>query len=277
MTAGTAFRRTWLTIATLALVVFSAFPFFWMASTAFKPDTEIFTATPEWIPAAPTLEQFKIALSRGGMAHYFLNSAIVAIATTVLSVLVAVLAAIAVSRFRFRGRTQLLVMILVVQMVPLEALVIPLFIIMRQAHLLNTLISLVIAYITFALPFAIWMLKGFVDAIPVELEEAAMVDGASRLGAYWRILFPLVAPGLVATGIFSFIEGWNEFLLALTFLQDQDKYTLPIALNSFIGQYSTAWGPVMAASLVFTVPVLIFFLFVQRRLATGLAQGAVKG
>lgn len=272
-----AMRRTLLTVATVAVVVFSAFPFFWMASTAFKPDSEIFTETPHWLPAAPTLEQFRIALARGGIGRFFLNSAMVAVATTVLSVIVAALAAVAVSRFRFRGRTQLLVMILVVQMVPLEALVIPLFIIMREAELLNTLASLVIAYITFALPFAVWMLKGFVDAVPVELEEAAMVDGASRLGAYWRILFPLVAPGLVATSIFSFIEAWNEFLLALTFLQDQQKFTLPIALNSFIGEYSTAWGPVMAASLVFTVPVLVFFLVVQRRLATGLAQGAVKG
>ncbi|HEX6918664.1 MAG TPA: carbohydrate ABC transporter permease [Actinomycetes bacterium] len=272
-----AMRRTLLTVATVAVVVFSAFPFFWMASTAFKPDSEIFTETPHWLPAAPTLEQFRIALARGGIGRFFLNSAMVAVATTVLSVIVAALAAVAVSRFRFRGRTQLLVMILVVQMVPLEALVIPLFIIMREADLLNTLASLVIAYITFALPFAVWMLKGFVDAVPVELEEAAMVDGASRLGAYWRILFPLVAPGLVATSIFSFIEAWNEFLLALTFLQDQQKFTLPIALNSFIGEYSTAWGPVMAASLVFTVPVLVFFLVVQRRLATGLAQGAVKG
>lgn len=272
-----AMRRTLLTVATVAVVVFSAFPFFWMASTAFKPDSEIFTETPHWLPSAPTLEQFRIALARGGIGRFFLNSAMVAVATTVLSVIVAALAAVAVSRFRFRGRTQLLVMILVVQMVPLEALVIPLFIIMREADLLNTLASLVIAYITFALPFAVWMLKGFVDAVPVELEEAAMVDGASRLGAYWRILFPLVAPGLVATSIFSFIEAWNEFLLALTFLQDQQKFTLPIALNSFIGEYSTAWGPVMAASLVFTVPVLVFFLVVQRRLATGLAQGAVKG
>lgn len=270
-------RRLLLTVATVALVVFSVFPVFWMASTAFKPDSEIFTATPRWLPSAPTLGQFRIALSRGGIGHFFVNSAMVAAATTVLSILVAVLAAVAVSRFRFRGRTHLLVMILVVQMVPLEALVIPLFIIMRDSQLLNTLTSLVIAYITFALPFAIWMLKGFVDAIPVELEEAAMVDGCSRLGAYWRILFPLVAPGLVATGIFSFIEAWNEFLLALTFLQDQSKFTLPIALNGFIGEYSTAWGPVMAASLLFTLPVLVFFLFVQRRLSTGLAQGAVKG
>jgi N,N'-diacetylchitobiose transport system permease protein len=264
-------------LAALLVGAFAVFPFYWMVNTALKPDREIFTRTPLWWPQHLTFDQFEAALIGEGMGRYFLNTLIVAACTVVLSTIAAGLAALAVSRLRFRFRTSVLVLVLVVQMVPLEALVIPLFIMMNQAGLYNTLASLVIAYITFALPFAIWMLKGFYDAIPTELEDAAMVDGCTRVGAYWRILVPLVAPGLVATSIFAFIEAWNEFLLALTFLQDDDKFTLPIALNAFIGvEGQTQWGPLMAASAVFTLPVLVFFILVQKRLAGGLVQGAVK-
>ncbi|MGH3447614.1 MAG: carbohydrate ABC transporter permease [Nocardioidaceae bacterium] len=266
------------TLACVAVVVFALFPFYWMVVTSLKPDDEIFTATPLWWPHDLSTVQFHRALVGQNMGRFFLNSAIVCVATVVLSTVVAGLAALAVSRLRFRFRTLVLVLVLVVQMVPLEALVIPLFIMVSKTGLYDTLASLVLAYITFSLPFAIWMLKGFYDAIPSDLEDAAMVDGCSRLGAYWRILLPLVAPGLVATSIFAFIEAWNEFLLALTFLQSDEKYTLPIALNSFIGiEGQTQWGPLMAASVVFTVPVLLFFVLVQRKLAGGLVQGAMKG
>lgn len=265
-------------VASAAVTVFAGFPIYWMVATAFKPDSEIFTSTPQWWPAHGTLTQFRQALGQAGIGHYFVNSALVAVATVVLSMLVAGFAAFAVSRFRFRWRTQVLLLVLVVQMVPLEALLVPLYMLMRDVRLLNSLLSVIIAYITFALPFAIWMLKGFYDGIPTELEDAAQVDGCGRMGAFWRVLLPLVAPGLVATSIFAFIEAWNEFILALTFLDDDRKYTLPIALNGLIGvEGQTAWGPLMAAATVFTVPVVVFFLAVQRRLATGLVQGAVKG
>lgn len=268
----------WMTVAAVVVGAFALFPFYWMLVTALKPRKEIFTETPLWWPHNLTTVQFDQALFGQDMGRFFLNSLIVGVATVIISTVVAGLAALAVSRLRFRFRTSVLVLVLVVQMVPLEALVIPLFIMMTQAGLYDTLISLIIAYITFALPFAIWMLKGFYDAIPTDLEEAAMVDGCGRVGAYWRILVPLVAPGLVATSIFAFIEAWNEFLLALTFLQDNSKFTLPIALNEFIGiEGQTSWGPLMAASVVFTLPVLVFFILVQRRLAGGLVQGAIKG
>lgn len=273
-----AMRRTLLTVATVAVVVFSAFPFFWMASTAFKPDSEIFTETPHWLPAAPTLEQFRIALARGGIGRFFLNSAMVAVATTVLSVIVAALAAVAVSRFRFRGRTQLLVMILVVQMVPLEALVIPLFLQVKSLGLLNSILGLMVVYVALSLAFGIWMLRGFVAAVPVELEEAAYIDGASWWRMFRSILLPLVMPGLVATSIFSFITAWNEFIFAMTILGSAtDQYTVSIGLKSFFGLHANDWGSIMAASTIITIPVMIFFVIVQRRLSAGMVAGAVKG
>jgi N,N'-diacetylchitobiose transport system permease protein len=194
-----------------------------------------------------------------------------------VSGLLALLAATAVARFRFRFRTTFLVMLLVVQMVPLEALVIPLFLDLKQLELYNSLFGLALVYIGFAVPFAIWMLRGFVAAVPRELEEAAAIDGASPVRTFFTVMLPLVAPGLVATSIFSFITAWNEFIFAYTFLEDQDKYTLPIMLQFFFGRSGNAWGPIMAASTLLTIPVIAFFLLVQRRMVSGLTAGAVKG
>ena len=189
----------------------------------------------------------------------------------------ALLAAVAVARFRFRFRTTVLVVVLVVQMVPLEALVIPMFIQARNLELLDRLFGLVVVYVAFSLSFAIWMLRGFIAAVPAEIEEAAYVDGASWGRMFRSVLLPLVAPGLVATSIFSFITAWNEFIFAITFIQDDSKYTAAAGLQSFFGQYDNDWGAVMAGSSLITVPVMIFFIFVQRRLAEGLVSGAVKG
>ncbi|MFI0368337.1 carbohydrate ABC transporter permease [Actinomadura sp. 1N219] len=268
---------------TTGVVVFllAVFPVFWMASTAFKPNDEIFSTTPKPLPAKPTLEHFDVVLN-GGIAEvsfwqYFSNSAILALITVVASSLLALLAAVAVARFRFRFRTTFLIMLLIVQMVPLEALVIPLFLDLKQLDLLNSLSGLVIVYIGFAVPFAIWMLRSFVAAVPRELEEAAAIDGAGPIRTFFRVMLPLVAPGLVATSIFSFITAWNEFIFAFTFLDDQNKYTLPIMLQFFFGRSGNAWGPIMAASTLLTIPVIVFFLLVQRRMVSGLTAGAVKG
>jgi N,N'-diacetylchitobiose transport system permease protein len=168
-------------------------------------------------------------------------------------------------------------MLLVVQMVPAEALVIPLFIDLKRIELLNSLVGLVAVYVGFALPFGVWMLRGFVASVPKELEEAAALDGAGPLRIFFRVLLPLVAPGLVATSVFSFITAWNEFLFAFTFLKDQDKATLPIMLQFFFGRSGNDWGPIMAASTLLTLPVIAFFLVVQRRMVSGLVAGAVKG
>jgi N,N'-diacetylchitobiose transport system permease protein len=278
---GRRFRRVALNTAGIGVFVVSAFPVFWMISTAFKPNQEIFSSTPHPLPAHPTFEHFSVVLN-GGIAgvsfwHYLANSAIVAVCTVLISGLLALLAATAVARFRFRFRTTFLIMLLVVQMVPLEALVIPLFIDLKRLALLNSLAGVVVVYVGFALPFGIWMLRGFVAAVPRELEEASAIDGAGPVRTFVRVLLPLVAPGLVATSIFSFITAWNELILAYTFLKDQDKATLPIMLQFFFARSGNEWGPIMAASTLLTLPVIAFFLIVQRRMVSGLVAGAVKG
>lgn len=268
--------------AGLLVALFAAFPVYWMIATSLKPNREIFSATPRPVPAKPTLEHYREILTGNlipgvTFADFFLNSALVALATVLLSGLVALLAATAVGRFRFRFRTSFLIMLLVVQMLPLEALVIPLFLMIQRLELYNTLPSLIVAYVGLSLPFAVWMLRGFVAAVPAELEEAAAIDGASRAQIFRRILLPLVAPGLVATSIFSFVTAWNEFIFALTFINDESRYTLPVAMRFFFGRDDTAWGPIMAFSTLLTVPVIVFFLVVQRRMVSGLVAGAVKG
>ncbi|QNP57600.1 carbohydrate ABC transporter permease [Tessaracoccus defluvii] len=229
------------------------------------------------LPQGITWDHFEAVLGRGGFGTFMANSLLVAAVTVVLSALLALLAAVAVARFRFSARTSILVMILIAQMVPLEALVIPLFLQARNLQMLNSLIGLSIVYLAFSIPFAVWMLRGFVAAVPVEVEEAAYVDGASWWRMFWSVLFPLVAPGLVATSVFSFITAWNEFIFALTFLQDDSKFTVAIGLQRFFGQNTADWGPIMAASTLITIPVIIFFVAVQRNLVSGLSAGAVKG
>jgi ABC-type glycerol-3-phosphate transport system permease component len=274
-------RKGVLNTAGILVFLVAVFPVFWMVSTAFKPNTEIFSTTPKPLPSHPTLDHFDLVLN-GGIASnsfwvYFRNSIILALVTVVVSGLLALMAATAVARYRFRFRTTFLIMLLIVQMVPLEALVIPLFLDLKRLDLLNSLPGLVIVYSGFAVPFAIWMLRGFVAAVPKELEEAAQIDGAGPIRTFFRVLLPLVAPGLVATSIFSFITAWNEFIFAFTFLDDSDKYTLPIMLQFFFGRSGNAWGPIMAASTLLTIPVIVFFLVVQRRMVSGLTAGAVKG
>ncbi len=263
-------------VAVVALLAFTLFPLYWMLVTAFSSRAGT-SGGGELVPANPTLDNFRFVLDEGGFLTYLQNSLIVAVGTVLPSGLLALFAAIAVSRFRFRFRTSVLVMVLIVQMVPLEAMVIPLFLQVRSLDLLNTLLGLMVVYVAFSLPFAVWMLRGFVAAVPVEIEEAAYVDGASWLRMFRSVLLPLVAPGLVATSVFSFIVAWNEFIFALTFMNDDSKYTVAVGLRQFFGQYGTNWGAVMAGSALITVPVMVFFVLVQGRLASGLVSGAVKG
>jgi N,N'-diacetylchitobiose transport system permease protein len=275
-------RKLTLNATGIAVAVVTLFPIFWMVSTAFKPATEIYSLTPRALPAHPTLSNFRSVLNGSviGMPYWtFLrNSLVVTVASVVVSSLIALLAAIAVARFRFRFRTTYLIMLLIVQMLPQQALVIALFLDFRRVNLLDSLLGLVLLYITFSLPVTIWMLRNFVAAVPRELEEAAAIDGAGPLTVFWKVLLPLVAPGLVTTSVFAFIFAWNEFVFATTFLgTDQAKYTLPVYVTYFFGKGSVDWGAIMAASLLFTLPVMVFFLIVQRRLRTGLLAGAVKG
>jgi N,N'-diacetylchitobiose transport system permease protein len=268
--------------AGVLVALLTLFPILWMVSTAFKPAAEIFSLTPHPFPAHPTTSNFGQVLSGSVIGYsfwrFFANSLLVTVTAVVASSALALLAAIAVARFKFRFRTSFLIMLLIVQMLPQQALVIALFIDFRSANLLDSLTGLIAVYTAFALPISIWMLRNFVAAVPREMEEAAAIDGASAWRTFWRIMFPLVAPGLVATSVFSFIFAWNEFIFALTFLgTDQAKYTLPIYVTYFFSKGSADWGAIMAASTLYTIPPIVFFLLIQRRMAKGLVAGAVKG
>ena len=268
----------------LIVALVTLFPIFWMVSTAFKPSGELFSLTPHPVPLHPTLGNFSNVMNghAAGLGISFWvfarNSLLVTVVTVVVASIVSLLAAVAVARFRFRFRVTFLIMLLIVQMLPAQAMVIPLFIDFRGIGLLDSLFGLILIYAAQALPISIWLLRNFVAAVPKDLEEAAAIDGAGPLRVFWRILFPLVAPGLVATSIFAFITAWNEFIFALTFLgTDQGKYTLPIYVQYFFGRGTADWGGIMAASTLYTIPVVVFFLIVQRRMVGGLVAGAVKG
>jgi N,N'-diacetylchitobiose transport system permease protein len=268
----------------LIIALITLFPIFWMISTAFKPSQEIFSLNPHLLPAHPTLGNFRDMMSgqvTGGIGSvwlFFRNSLTVTLATVLIASLLSLLAAIAVARFRFRLRTSFLILLLIVQMVPAQALIIALFLDFKSLNLLETLPGLIVVYSGQALPVTIWMLRNFVATVPKELEEAAAIDGASSQKIFWRILLPLVAPGLVATSVFAFITAYNEFIVALTFLgQAHSLYTVPIYVTYFFSRNGAAWGPIMAASTMYTIPVMIFFLIVRRRLVGGLVAGAVKG
>ncbi len=276
-------RRAMLNAAGLVVALLALFPIFWMISTAFKPATEIYSLTPHPLPHHPTLGNFNQVINgqAAGMGLSFWtfarNSLFVTVSAVVLASALSLLAAVAVARFKFRLRTSFLIMLLIVQMIPANALVIPLFLDYRSLNLLDSLIGLIILYAGLALPISIWLLRNFVATVPRELEEAAALDGAGPVRIFWRILFPLVAPGLVAVSTFAFITAWNEFVFALTFLSTQSKYTLPIYVQYFFGRNGASWGPIMAASTLYTIPPVVFFLIVQRRMIGGLVAGSVKG
>jgi N,N'-diacetylchitobiose transport system permease protein len=261
-------------LVVLALMVF---PVFWMVSTAFKPGHDILSYTPKWVPLHPTLSNFTDAMHQQFFWNAVKNSVIVTSVVVALSLVLAFLAALALAKFDFYGRKPFIVIILGVQMVPLAALIIPLYIMMSRLGQVDKLSGVIVMYLTFVLPFAVWTLRGFLLGVPKELEESAMVDGTTRFGAFVRILLPLVGPGLVATSIFAFIQAWNEFIIAYVFLHTPEKQTLMVWLASFTTLRGTDWGPLMAGATLCSLPVVVFFLLVQRRIAFGLTAGAVKG
>lgn len=270
--------RITLNVAALVVIVCSVFPVYWMVNTAFQPASAINSPTPSFWPAQFTFDSFAEAAADPG----FLSSLGVSLAVTVITVATALVfafvAALAVSRYRFKSRKAFIVSILVIQMIPAEAMIISTFRVLDGWHLLNTILGLSAVYIAMVLPFTIWTLRGFVAGIPADLEEAGMIDGLSRSGAFWRITFPLLAPGLVSTGIFAFIQAWNEFVFALVIMTRPESETLPIWLRSFVqATKATDWAVVMAASTLMAIPVVVFFLFVQGRMTGGLVSGAVKG
>jgi N,N'-diacetylchitobiose transport system permease protein len=269
-------KAAWNVLGLLVLAVM-VFPVYWMVSTAFKPGHDILSYTPQFFPTHPVISNFTDAIHQQFFWNAVKNSLIVTSVVVVLSLVLAFLAALALAKFSFYGRRPFIVVILGVQMVPLAALIIPLYILMSRVHQVDKLSGVIIMYLTFVLPFAVWTLRGFLLGVPKELEESAMVDGATRFGAFVRILLPLLGPGLVATSIFAFIQAWNEFLIAYVFLHTPEKQTLMVWLASFTTLRGTDWGPLMAGATLCSLPVIVFFVLVQRRIAFGLTAGAVKG
>jgi N,N'-diacetylchitobiose transport system permease protein len=271
-------RSTWLwRVVAVAFCIVMVFPVYWMINSSFEPNSQITSLTPSFFPAHFTFHNFVDAVDRPWFWDDARNSLVIVVTAVLVVLVVAFLAAAAVARFRLWGAKAFLVLILVVQMVPTAALVIPLFLILNRAKLTDTYAGLVLTYVTLTLPFTIWMLRGFVKAVPIDLEEAAMVDGASRMGAFRRILFPLVLPGVISTGVFSFITAWNDFLYVNVIMTQNYHQTLPVWLFSFSTNTGTDYGGLMAGCVLFSLPVVVFFLFVQRRIVTGLTAGAVKG
>jgi N,N'-diacetylchitobiose transport system permease protein len=269
-------RRGFLGILIAVIVVVSLFPFFWMFITSIKPNSELFSKTPSLFVTSPTFEPYT-RLMDGNIPTQFRNSLIVASLTTVLTGIIALLAGYVLARYRLRIRHVLMVVILATQLIPQTILVIPLFKVFKSADLLNTYQGLILSHLALTVGLCTFMLHSFILDIPVELEEAAMVDGASRMRAVRSIVLPLAWPGLAASSVYAFITSWNELMFSATYMQRPEKETLPVALQQYFSSYYTDWSGVMAASVIFTVPVVLFFLLVQKRLMQGMASGAMKG
>ncbi|WP_442812709.1 carbohydrate ABC transporter permease [Streptomyces sp. NBC_01800] len=269
-----------LPLNTTALFVFalSIFPVYWMALTAFKPTKDITADTPIFLPTHLTFDHFTKAVQADGFWMFWRNSLAVTLGGVLLALVVALGAAFAVARMKWRGRRSFILMVFIAQVAPWEAMLIPMYIIARDTGMLGKLSMLTLIYFMTTLPFTVVTLRSFLTAIPVELEEAAQVDGCTRTQAFRRVTCPLLAPGLLATSLFGFITAWNEFAFANTLIiKNQDDRTLPVWLSSFSNVFGTDWGATMAAATLFALPVLILFLALQRRVSTGMAGGAVKG
>jgi multiple sugar transport system permease protein len=265
-------------VAVSCYLVFLGFPLLWLISSSLKSPQEFASITPSILPKHVDFSNFTDALREQGLVRSMLNSLQVSVASTVLVLIVSLPVAYALARFRSRLRPITNGWILVSQVFPVILIVIPLFMILRPLHLTNTIPGVVIVYTVWSMPFALWMLQGYVAAVPRELEEAASVDGASRVRTIVAIVMPLLRPGLIATAMFTFISAWNEFFFALVLLQDPQLKTLPLVLARFVGaEGQVQFGPLAAASVLATVPSLVFFAFLQRRLTSGLLSGAVKG
>jgi N,N'-diacetylchitobiose transport system permease protein len=271
------FNKSTANVIGVVLLVVMAFPIYWAISTSFKRGVDMTRVSPLWFPFPGTLLHYRDAWHKAYFLSSLRNSAIIVGLTVVIAIAAAFLAAVAVARTNFRGRRAYIVLIIVIQMIPQTALIVPLFVVLSRFHKQNQLIGVTFTYLAFILPFAVWTLRGFVANIPKDLEDAAMIDGCSRFGAFMRVTFPLIAPGLVATAIFAFIQAWNEFTFAYVIIQDNTKETATVWLASFITQEQVDWGGLMAGATMLSIPIVILFLLVQRHFATGLTAGAVKG
>jgi len=276
-------RRTVRMLLVVLALVIPLLPIFWMLVTSFKPQPEIFRLPPTVLPLAPTLKNYA-AIVGGTLAtsinflRYFRNSFVVALGTVITTLMFSTPAAYAFSRVPFRGKRSFIYVVLVSQMLPVVLILIPLYRAAISLRLVSTYLGLIIPYLMFTLPFSIWMLKGYFDTIPRELDEAAKVDGCTRMQAMLRVIMPNVKPGLTATAIVTFIMAWDEYIISLTIMDKNSMRTLPVGMiQTFVGEFTIKWGEMMAASVMATVPVVLLFVFLSRYLIGGLVAGAVKG
>jgi len=268
--------KPFIIILTIVFLFIMLFPFFVMITTMLRSSQEVYATPPYWIPHQVTFENFAIVWSQYQLLTYFKSSAIIAIGTTILNILLAIPAGYAIARLRFPGRQVALYLFLVVQMFSPVVVVISLFKIFAGLHLLNTYFGLVIVDAVFTMAFSVWLLSGYFRTIPMEIEEAASIDGATRLQTILLIILPIAAPGLVTTMIYTFIYAWNDFLFALSFIQTQGKMPLTLGLYRFVGRWSSQWHLLSTAAFLAIIPVLVLFYIIQQRLVAGLAGGAVK-
>ena len=277
MTRGGARHAGVLYIGGLTLLVVGAFPLFWMLATSLKPSAEIFATPPRLVPAHPTLENFARLFGETAFLTFFRNSAVVSLATVAVTLSVSALGAYGLTRFAFAGREKVAGLILTTYMFAPVMIIIPFYILVKQLGIVNTRLALVLSYTTFCLPFCLWLLRAFFESIPLELEEAAMVDGAGRARAVWHVVLPLALPGLIAAAIFTFILAYNDFLFALVLITSEELKTLPVGVNDLFNATIVDWGMIMAAGVMITLPAILFFAGVQRYLVQGWGAGGVKG
>ncbi|MER6072171.1 carbohydrate ABC transporter permease [Streptomyces sp. NPDC001393] len=271
------FGRIWPNATAVVLFVGFVFPVYWMFATAFKPTGDIIADTPVWFPTHVTLGHFKKAVDADHFWTLVGNSVTVTVCSVLLSLVIALFAAFALARMRFKGRRGLVVTFMLAQMAPWEVMIIAIYMIVRDNDMLDSLVPLTVFYTMMVLPLTVLTLRGYIAAVPKELEESAMVDGCTRMQAFRKVIFPLLAPGLMATSLFGFITAWNEFPLVLILNKDIEKQTLPLWLSQFQTAFGDDWGATMAASTLFALPILILFIFLQRKAVSGLTDGAVKG
>ena len=260
----------------LILLVFLLFPFYWTIITSLKSNADLYSSTVQYFPQHPTFDAYRHLISQNNFFHPLKNSFIVASVTTLISLAVSTMAAYAFSRFRFKGRKPLMILFLTNNMFPTVLLLIPLYTMMRKASLLYTPWALVLSYTTFTIPFSVWLLNGYMNDLPISLEEAAMIDGASRAKAFFKIDLPLLLPCLLATGVYIFMQSWNEYTFAVLFTNEANR-TIPVALKNLIGQLGVQWELITAGGVITIIPVCVMFFFAQKRLVAGLTAGAVKG
>lgn len=263
-------------IPILIMLMFTLFPLYWTLNTAFKHEGDIIKRPLHYIPASPTIENFVSAWTNVGFATYFKNSLIVGLCTVVIVVILSILSGYALARYRFKGKRAFLLMLLCTQFIPRSMLIIPLFIIFKNLGLISHPLSLIITYAAVEIPFTTVLMNGFISNVPRELEEAAMIDGCNRFQSLRYVIFPLLVPGIVATGVFTFIYTWNEFLLALMLTNQQGRFTLPVGLSYMMGEFNINYGALAAGSVIALIPAVILFSYAQKHLVNGLG-GAVKG